>query len=398
MCTRCIQDWRPDVRVAIFTDNDFGKVNGVTTTLMALLSHAPADIQPRIYTADAHGCESPTYLSLRSLGMPIPYYGEMRMYLPRARQYLRRVLEDGVDVLHLTTPGPMGVVALWVAARTRLPLLGSFHTDLEAYTTMLSGRPGLGRLMGSYMRWMYRRCRKVLAPSEATRGLLTASGLPADRIGLWTRGVDTTLFTPERRSARLREMWGVSHDRPAILFVGRLSREKGLECLPAVSRRLSAAGVRHRLIIAGDGPLGPWLRERCADAMFTGFLGREAVAEVFASADLFVFPSRTDTAGNVVLEAQAAGLPVVVSDAGGPRENIAVGESGLVCAGTSIDSWASAVAALLRDRVRREQMTRAARTYALSRQWEVALASVFNAYRSAAVDVPLRQLSVDHAA
>jgi glycosyltransferase involved in cell wall biosynthesis len=144
--------------------------------------------------------------------------------------------------------------------------------------------------------------------------------------------VDTTHFTPARRSASLRERWRVSADRPALLYVGRVSREKGLHLLPAIGAALEARGLRHRLVIAGDGPMRRELAAACPDAVFLGSLGRDAVADAFASADLFVFPSTTDTAGNVVLEAQASGLPVVVSDRGGPRENIDPDSSGLVAA------------------------------------------------------------------
>jgi glycosyltransferase involved in cell wall biosynthesis len=372
------------MKVAIFTDNDFDKVNGVTTALTAVLRHAPSDVLPRIYTAADLHCDQPQYLSLRSPGIGIPFYREMKMYVPRWRQYLRRVQQDGVDVLHLTTPGPLGLTALWVAGQTQLPMVGSFHTDLAAYTELLSGSPRLGYWMREYMRWIYGRCQRVLAPSDATRSLLIAAKSRADRIDIWTRGVDTTLFSPSKRSERLREQWRVSERRPALLYVGRLSREKGLDVMPDISRRLSALGLEHRLVFTGDGPMRAELRERCPDAVFTGALGRDAVADVFASADLFVFPSRTDTAGNVVLEAQASGLPVVVSDAGGPRENVQPDRTGIVCERRTMEAWSDVIARLLADVPSRIAMGRAARLYAESRRWDVALEPLYRAYRDLA--------------
>ena len=371
------------MRVAVFTDNDFDKVNGVTTALTALVSHAPADVLPRIYTAGALSTDAPTYFALGSMPVPIPFYGEMSMYVPHARAYLRRVVGDEVDVLHLTTPGPMGLTALWIAARTGLPLVGSFHTDLEAYTALLSGSPRLGRWMGTYMRWMYGRCQTVLVPSAATRAMLLETGSNGEHIRVWTRGVDTMLFSPLRRSSLLRDRWHVSDRRPALLYVGRLSREKGLEMLPAILERLNAIGSPHRLIVAGAGPLRPWLVQRCPDAIFTGSLGREAIAEVFASADVFLFPSRTDTAGNVVLEAQAAGIPVIVSDAGGPCENMLHGLTGIVCEGSDPTRWAAVAADLLHNTAARYAMAGAARRYALTRRWDLALGNVYDAYRAA---------------
>ncbi len=370
------------MKVAIFTDNDFDKVNGVTTALTAVLRYAPSGITPRIYTAATLGSDEPHYLALSSQGMPIPFYGEMRMYVPHWKEYLRRVQEDRIDVLHLTTPGPMGLAALWVAHRTGLPLVGSFHTDLAAYTSLLSGSAFLGAFMRHYMRWMYGRCQRVLVPSDATRRMLVEAGTRADRIALWGRGVDTTLFTPARRDQRLRERWGVSGRRLAVLYVGRLSREKGLDLLAPVSARLRAARIDHRLVVAGDGPMRSELMAACPDAVFTGPLGREAVADVFASADVFVFPSRTDTAGNVVLEAQASGLPVIVSDAGGPREHLRPGVTGRVVSGIAPDAWCTALRAVAGDPAQQELVRRAAREYALSRRWEVALEPLFETYRA----------------
>jgi glycosyltransferase involved in cell wall biosynthesis len=385
------------MRVAVFTDNDFDKVNGVTTALNALVDYAPSDIAPRIYTASALGSDTPQYLALPSKAVPIPFYTGMDMYVPRWREYLRRVAADEIDVLHLTTPGPLGLTALWVAARTGLPLVGSFHTDLATYTSILSGSPLLGKLMGQYMRWMYGKCRETLVPSAATRELMVSAGANPGRIGFWTRGVDTTLFNPQRRSHRLRERWRTSTREPALLYVGRLSREKGLELLPEMLYRLRALGLAHRMIIAGDGPLRPWLMEQLPDAIFTGSLGRHDVAEVFASADLFVFPSLTDTAGNVVLEAQASRLPVVVSGKGGPREQMVPDVTGRVCEDPNPKAWAEVVASLLTHETVCEQMRDAARQYASSRRWEAALTGVYQAYRNAHRRSP--QLSpVHHAA
>lgn len=369
------------MRVAIFTDNDFDKVNGVTTTLTSLVRYAPADVVPRIYTAADLPCDTPDYLALRSIGVGIPFYREMKMYLPRWREYLRCVVSSGVDVLHLTTPGPIGLTALWIARQTGLPLVGSFHTDLAAYTRLLSGSPRLGRFMGDYMRWLYGRCARVLVPSTHTRELLVAAQTAGDRIDIWTRGVDSSHFSPAKRSKRLRDQWRVSDRRPAVLYVGRVSREKGLDLLPDLLHGLRERGVDHRLIVTGDGPMRRELSAACPDAVFTGTLGRDDVAEVFASADLFLFPSRTDTAGNVVLEAQASGLPVLVSGEGGPRENMRAGATGLVCDSTSASVWAELVARVLRDTSWRESMSRAAREYAVSRRWEVALEPLYRAYR-----------------
>jgi glycosyltransferase involved in cell wall biosynthesis len=377
------------VRVAIFTDNDFDKVNGVTTTLQAVLRHAPPGIEARVYTASRTGTDTPEYVALRSMGTPIPFYNEMRMYVPRLPSYRRRAEADRIDLVHLTTPGPIGLAGMWVAARLNLPLVGSFHTDLAAYTNILSGSRLLSGFMRHYMRWPYGRCRRVLVPSEATRRLLIGAHGHPERVSIWRRGVDCDQFNPFRRSEALRRAWRVSPDRPAVLYVGRVSREKGLDLLPAIEDALFELGIRHRFIVVGDGPMGRELSARLSDAIFTGTLSRGDVAVAFASADVFLFPSRTDTAANVVLEAQASGLPVLVTDEGGPQENMLDGRTGRVIRHRDGASWASALTPLLRDAESRATMGRQARAYAISRGWRASLEPLFQTYRDL-VEVSVR--------
>ena len=369
-------------RVAIFTDNDFDKVNGVTTALTAVLSHVPVDLTLRVYTASRLGTDCANYLALASWGVGIPFYGEMQVYWPPYRAFVQRLRDDGVQVLHLTTPGPIGLAALAASRQLGLPLVGSFHTDLAAYTTMLSGRPALGALMRHYLRWLYAHCQYVLVPSAATRALLIASGTPGDRLGVWARGVDTDVFTPERRSADVRAHWRACDTRPVLLYVGRVSKEKGVGRLGELHDHLVRLGVDHRLVVVGEGPLRGDLARRCPAALCLGTLGMDRLAAVYASADVFVFPSTTDTAGNVVLEAQASGLPVLVSGAGGPREQMLPDVTGVVCADAP-EAWATQAARLLTDAGTRRLMSAAARAYARSRSWDTALAPLYDTYRRA---------------
>ena len=369
------------MKVAIFTDNDFEKVNGVTTTLRAVLRYAPPGINVRVYTASRESLDQPQYLSLPARGVPIPFYREMRVYLPDVSRMRRAVAAAGVDVIHLTTPGPVGLAAMRIARKLALPMVGSFHTDLATYTQLLSGSRQLGTLMRAFLRWPYGRCARILVPSEATRQLLTHSPDEGGRIALWRRGVDCDIFAPARRSAAVRARWGVSANRPALLYVGRVSREKGLQLLPALSAALRRRSVPHRFVIVGGGPMEVELRAAMPDAIFTGVLEGESLAAAYASSDVFVFPSRTDTAGNVVLEAQASGLPVLVSDVGGPRENVVDTSTGIVLRDSTAESWMHAMAPLLEHAAYREGMGAAARRYAESRTWAAALEPLFRTYR-----------------
>jgi glycosyltransferase involved in cell wall biosynthesis len=257
-------------------------------------------------------------------------------------------------------------------------MIGSFHTDLAEYARVLSGSRRLGDLMQRYMRWPYRKCAQIFVPSEATRQLLIQAGIEPTKLDIWRRGVATGQFSPAKRSASLREQWGVSGARPAVLYVGRLSKEKSLDLLAPISEGLRRAGMPHRLVIAGDGPMQRELRAVCAGAVFTGTLTPEDVATAMASADLFVFPSRTDTAGNVVLEAQASGLPVLVSGDGGPRENMVAGQSGFIC--TGLADFVARATQLLRMPEERIRAGAAARQYALTRSWDLALEPLYQAY------------------
>jgi glycosyltransferase involved in cell wall biosynthesis len=371
------------MKVGIFTDNDFSKTNGVTTTLRAVLRHVPGDVAARVYTADDRGADEPDYLALRAPGIGIPFYREMRLHWPRVRAFLAQARTDRLDLIHYTTPGPVGLAARYVAAKLRLPMVGSFHTLLSEYTEVLSGSRQLGQAMRLYQRWAYGRCGTVLAPSEATARLLVDAGFRADRLRVWARGVDTDRFTPGRRCEAWRAAWAARPQVPIVAYAGRLSREKGLDALPEISRSLRAIGQPHRLLFIGDGPMRAELEAACPGAIFTGKVAHDDVPALLASADVFWFPSRTDTFGNVVLEAQACGLPVIVTDEGGPREAVRHGETGLVCGDSGPFTLALALSWLLREPARRAQMGAAARRHAVTRSWPLALEPLFDAWRTA---------------
>jgi glycosyltransferase involved in cell wall biosynthesis len=314
------------------------------------------------------------------------------MYAPRLRALARQTAADGAAVVHVTTPGPIGLAGRYVAAKLGLPLVGSFHTHLAEYATMLSGSEALGRVMRVYMNWLYGPCRRLMVPSESTRDLLTEGGFDRVRLSLWTRGVDTQAFSPSRRSQALRERWGVSDRRPALLYVGRLSREKGLALFDDLQTALIRHHVSHRFIFVGDGPMREELKALCPDAVFTGTVPHQEVAEAMASADVFVFPSATDSAGNVVLEAQACGLPVVVSNRGGPCENMLAGTTGFVCESGDALSFSWRIGDLSRDPETKSAMGRAAREYALTRRWPAALAPLYHAWVEAAIEAERSRL------
>jgi len=371
--------------VAIITDNDFDKVTGVTTTLKAVLRHAPSDVRVRVYTAADLAVDQPDYCAMASWGVGLPWYPEMRIYWPHVQRLRRMLATDGVEVLHITTPGPMCLAARWLWRRTHMPMIGSYHTHLGDYVTTYSGSGVLGRGLETYMRWLYSPCQTVLVPSAATRTRLESGGYPAEQLQVWSRGVETSCFQPAARSAALRESWGAGDRRPAILYAGRLSSEKGLALMGPIQNALLRKRVAHKLVFVGDGPMRPALQAMCPDAVFLGNLSAAGVAQAMASADAFVFPSATDSLGNVVLEAQACGLPVLVTDQGGPQEHMRHGSTGWVCRAGDAHAFATRLAALIGDASVRRSMSEAAVAYATSRSWPIALAPLYDAWRHAAL-------------
>lgn len=370
------------MRTAVFTDNDFDKVNGVTTTWRAVLREA-ASGDVRIYTAGDVSAQLPDYFAAASIGCGLPWYRDMRVYLPRLRRFAQELKRDGVDVVHLVTPGPVGLAGRWLARRYGLPVVGSYHTQLGDYVAVFSGSPRLGRTFDAYMRWFYDACSTLLVPSKATVRQLSAQNYRTDRLRIWPRGVDTELFAPAKASVSLRRAWRVDERRPAILYAGRLSTEKGLSLVPSIQRRLHNRSVAHQFVFAGDGPMRAQLVRECPDAVFLGTVSPRDMASAMASADLFLFPSATDTCGNVVIEAQASGLPVLVSDRGGPRQQMRHGVTGYVCRADDADAFTESVITLLHDPERRAAMGEAARQLALGRSWSLAVRPLFAAWQDA---------------
>jgi phosphatidylinositol alpha 1,6-mannosyltransferase len=213
--------------------------------------------------------------------------------------------------------------------------------------------------------------------------LLVSRGYDEATLRLWSHGVDSDRFSPDRASAEMRRRWRVDHRRPAILYAGRLSREKGLDILPKLQRLLHRSAVAHQFVFVGDGPMGGELQKEMPDAAFLGGVSHQDVAVAMASADLFVFPSTTDTFGNVVLEAQASGLPTVVSDIGGPSEKVVDSETGYICRAGDARAFADVLIPLLRSQPRRRGMGQAAREWAELHRWDHSMEPLLGAWRDA---------------
>ncbi len=293
--------------------------------------------------AEASGCDlgifhcGDTNLFRNGLRFPVVgtlklgVYEGLQLNMPSVTDVIAEARKHGCDAVHISTPGPMGLIGLVVARELGVPAYGTFHTDFPAYAAQLTGDFHLEAGAWRYMRWFYGQFEHIAAPSESTRERLVWNGIDADRISVVGRGIRTETFSPEHRSNELRAKWGgVRHDW--LLYVGRLSREKNLECLVEAFRRLATKRKDIGLVVTGDGPYREEMERALSDlpVVFTGVQKGGDLAQIYASADLFVFPSETDTFGVVLLEAQASGLPVIVSSNGGPKDCVIDGLTGIV--------------------------------------------------------------------
>lgn len=374
------------LKLAHFTDT-LHEINGVGLTLRRQAEAARRFAKPyTLITCD----------SSRSLGVGVrafvpvgvfhlPGYPEMKLVHPPLLQILKYCDEHGFTHLQAATPGPMGLTALAVARLLKLPLWGTYHTALPQYTQHLTDDPTLVTWMWKFLLWFYRQMDVVLVPSHATARELAGAGLREDKIRLYPRGVDPHHFTPGKRNGFFQRRFGLE-DRLILLYVGRVSKEKNLELLGQVFRELSPRHPELHLVVVGDGPYREEMQASLAGApvTFTGYLEGESLAEAYASSDVFVFPSTTDTFGNVVLEAQASGVPVIVTDTGGPQENVLPGETGLVIPGNDPESLAAAILHLAAAPKQRQEMGRAARVYAESRAFDHAFLKTWELYEQLA--------------
>lgn len=351
------------MRVGLFTDT-LDEVNGVARFLRDMAARAAgAGRQLVIHTCS----EAPTvevtgrknFVPL--LSRPLPYYHELKLNLPPVLEVLEWADRQQFDAIHVSTPGPMGLCG-WLAAKMlRVPLLGTYHTDFPAYVDHLTRDHRVTNGAVTYMKWLYGQMQSVFTRSNAYRFSLRDLGIADERTALLPAGVDTEKFGPVHRDPVIWQRLGVRAPL-RLLYCGRVSVEKNLPMLVDAFVRLCRGRRDAALVVAGDGPYLVEMRRRLEGlpAYFLGFQDDRRLAPLYASADLFVFPSRTDTLGQVVMEAQVSGLPALVSHEGGPKEIVADGTSGLVLPGNDPSRWSQAIHELLEDEPRLQRMARAA--------------------------------------
>ncbi len=372
-------------KVAIFSDALLPKVDGVALTVDRLAGHlrrrgwGVALVGPRPIQPPPSGVD----LLLELPSLPIPFYAEGRAAWGPGRRQVAALSEFDPDVVHVVTEFTVGWSGRRFARRHRIPLVTSSHTDYPAFFQSW-GMGLLGPAVWSVMRASHRPALTTLVPSLVHAERLSAHGV-GDHYTLWSRGVDADVFNPAHRSEALRQRWGPGAEH-ILLFVGRICPEKRVDLLlDAFARIRRARGSRVSLVLVGDGPSTDRLRQRQQPGVhFTGYLRGAELSAAYAAGDVFLFPSDTETFGNVVLEAMASGMPAVVPDRGGVTEIVRHGKNGLIAETGSADSFASQCLSLLEDATARRRLAAQARRDAAARRWSPILDEALAVYREAA--------------
>ncbi len=353
-------------KIALFTDT-LEEINGVAITIKRLIETArKRGIELVVITSsDQETGFNNGVMNFRSIGkFALPEYPELQLHFPPVLDVIYYFDQQGFTRIHASTPGTLGLMSLFIAKLMDIPISGTYHTDIPRYVQSLTNDSFLEEVAWNYMVWFYNLMEEVMVPSSSTRTQLVERGLAPEKVKPLPRWVDPVAYSPEKRDPNLWLRCGLDGELK-FLYVGRLSREKNLELLADAFISLTDAGLASNLILVGDGPYRKELEEKLKDypVLFTGFLSGEELSQAYASSDVFVFPSTTDTFGNVVLEAQASGLPVIVSDQGGPRELLKDGQSGFIVKANDAAALAEAMQFFIADRQVAARMGRQARRF-----------------------------------
>ncbi len=385
------------MRIALFTDTFYPQVNGVALTLQRLVRHLESKgIEYQLYAPDASEVYLPSNHINRSTSFPFMFYPECRIALPNIYKIRKRLEAFQPDLIHVATPFNIGLCGLFYGRRHHIPLVASYHTHfdryLEHYHLQLAAP-----LFWRYIRWFHHHCIRTFAPSQETLSLLKQQGISGLRI--WNRGVDCSLFHPDRFTSSIRERYQIK-ERYLFLYVGRLAPEKDIDVLTDIMRKLpsSMADQVHWLIV-GEGPMLNELKAaELPRVTFSGYMKGVTLAEAYASSDLFIFPSSSETFGNVVLESLASGLPVVGARSGGVQEIIDHERNGLLCPAKDTDAFIDSIVKLIEQPKLRQSMGAEGRRYALTQSWDTIFNSLLDNYQMASLESQNRRaLNIDTA-
>ncbi len=372
------------LKLAHFTDT-FYEVNGVAKTLQMHVKMALKNNKHHTILTCSPEPDTTGVINFTPIGtFDLPEYPDLKLYYPPLLTMLQKCYEEGYTHIHSATPGPIGIAALVIARILKRPICSTYHTALPQYVAQLTEDPAMEELMWRYVLWYYNQTDLVYVPSVAMGEELAQKGIPKEKIQFYSRGIDNVRFHPSKRNGFFKQHYGLQDNVLKLLYVGRVSKEKNITLLEDVFRRVNKLRKGVHLVIIGEGPYCIEMKKKMAGlpVTFTGFLGGEDLAQAYASGDIFVFASTTDTFGNVILEAQASGLPVVVTDEGGPKENLIPGETGFVVPAKDADRFVQSVLELVDNPSLLQAMRKKARGYTETRSFEEAYIQLWNSHRS----------------
>jgi glycosyltransferase involved in cell wall biosynthesis len=362
------------LRIAVVSETYPPEVNGVAVTLSKVVeglrnaNHAVQLIRLRQNGTDAAAQDDmyAGYQEVLMRGFPIPNYPDLRMGIPSKSTLIRLWQLKRPDVVHIATEGPLGWSALRAAMYLKLPVSTDYRTNFQSYSTHY-GVGFLYKPIMAYLKKFHNLAGCTMVPTEALRASLAAVGF--QRLKVVSRGVDTVAYDPAHRSDALRQQWGLAPQDLAVLCVGRLAKEKNLDLLLRAFEAIQARQPSARLVLVGHGPMLQELKLKCPGAIFTGQLRGHTLAEHYASADLFLMPSLTETFGNVTTEAMASGLPVVAFNYAAAAEMIVSGVNGRLAAMRDAEDFVFAASQVAAQPVQLKSMAAAARQTALGLDW-----------------------------
>ncbi len=357
------------MRVALVTETYPPEVNGVAMTLSRIVGglRARGNVVEVVRPRQKHEPAASPADDFVVPGVAIPFYNALRIGLPVAMRLEARWREWRPDVVHVATEGPLGLASLAAAGRLGLPVTSSFHTNFHAY----GGHYGVAALRDAtlaYLRWFHNRTRCTLAPTRQMVAELAAERFRG--LAVMARGVDTVLFDPARRDEALRASWGAGPEAPVALYVGRIAAEKNLGLAVEAFLRLRRREPRLRFVLVGDGPAKEALQKAHPDFHYAGMRRGAELAAHYASGDLFLFPSVTETFGNVVTEALASGLVAVAYDYAATREHVREGGNGFAASFGDPEAFHAAAGRALDARAGWPEIRASARTTALGLTWD----------------------------
>lgn len=368
------------MKVAIFSDTYLPEINGVARTLKRLTDHLDQKNYNYKLFIPENRSSSPSISSIESLSsIPFLFYPECRMAFPNVKHLNQSLHDFSPDLIHIVTPFNVGLYGLYYGKKYNLPMVASYHTHFDDYLDYYH-LPFLKNWYWRYMEWFHRPVKKIFVPSTSTRDKLIDRKIHSN-IDIWGRGVNHQFFSPMKATDKIKKRYGIK-EKKILLYVGRISAEKDIQvALDTFCSLPSGLYDQTHFIIAGDGPLLQQLKQNYSDKVtFTGFLKGEELAEVYASSDAFIFPSSTETFGNVVLEALSSGLPVIGANAGGVQHLINHNVTGYLCPSKDRGSFVKYTARLLMEEDLNKQMGYQARQFALTQSWEDILSGLINGY------------------